>query len=136
MVELPHPFLVAECGKSAAGCAGATEHVDEDVDAAELLEHRTRHPDRALGRRKVGGQIVHTVVRPGRRGASCGRDPHSSVTERLHYRGTYALRAPRHERALIGQLQIEGHGVSPMQSSTCLVVVLDPAQVSRGAEGP
>src|SRR5258705_3462941 len=102
MVELLHPLLVAECGKSAAGCAGAAEHVDEDVDTAELLEHRTRHRARALGRRKVGGQIVHTVGRPRRRGASCGHDPRPSVAERLHYRGTYALRAPRHERALTG----------------------------------
>jgi len=43
-VQFLEPLGVIERRESTARRAGAAEHVDEDVDAAELLQHRPGRP--------------------------------------------------------------------------------------------
>ncbi len=48
------PILVAESQHAAARCGGAPDIVDENVHAAETIQHFPDHPVHALARADVG----------------------------------------------------------------------------------
>ncbi len=53
-VQLLLPLLVGESGKAARGGRGTAQHVDEDVEAAEVALHRLHHGLDASLRGQVG----------------------------------------------------------------------------------
>jgi hypothetical protein len=60
LVQFLRPLRVVQGCKAASRCARAAKHVDEDINAAFLLEHRLRHLRRAFGCREVSGDVADT----------------------------------------------------------------------------
>ena len=69
-VELSVPVVLAQGGEAAGRCGGASEVVDEDVDAAEAIECFGDGGGNTLGGGEVGGDEQLGVEVPGL--AACG----------------------------------------------------------------
>src|SRR5258708_35796142 len=111
LVQFLGPFGVVERRESTARRVGAAEHVDEDVDTAELLQHRLGDRASAFRGRKISGKKAHAVGRLRRRRARRSHDPCSGVTQSSHDCGADTFGAAAYQHAPIGELQIKAHGV-------------------------
>src|SRR5258708_34904759 len=111
LVQFLEPLVVVERRESAARRAGTAKHVDKDVDAAELLQHRLGDHTGAFRGREISSNEAHAVVRLRRRRTRRSYDVRSRVTECPHDCGADTFGAAGYQRALIGELQIKAHGV-------------------------
>src|SRR5438876_2935382 len=111
LVQFLAPLAVVERRESTARRVGAAEHVDEDVDTAELLQHRLGERAGAFRGRKISGKKAHAVDRLRRRRARRSYDPCSGVTESSHDCGADTFGAAGYQHAPVGELQIKAHGV-------------------------
>src|SRR5882724_3814352 len=110
LVQLLRPLRIVERRESAARRAGATEYIDKDVDATELLKHRLGHRAGAFGSREISSEKVHAFEWPGRNGTCRGHDLRSGVTESFYNSGSDSLRSAGDERTAIREFEVEAHG--------------------------
>ena len=85
----------------------AAEDVDDDVDAAEMVESASRDTGAALGCRDVRCDVVHAGKGVARNRAGRGHDFRAVLRQHLDDRGANPFRSGRHERATSGELEIE-----------------------------
>src|SRR5258708_20848415 len=118
LVQLLRPLRVGERCESAARCAGATKHVDEDVNATELLQHRVGDRAGAFGSRKICGEIVYVLSWLVGHGARGGHDLCSGAAESLNDGGSDSLRSTCDQSAAGGVMAIATHrGISTHPTS-------------------
>src|SRR5258708_19764089 len=111
LVQLLRPLRVVERCESAARCAGATKHVDEDVNATELLQHRVGDRAGAFGSRKICGEIAYALSWLVGHGARGGHDLCSGAAEGLNDGGSDSLRSTCYQGAAVCQVALAPHCV-------------------------
>ena len=98
-IDLFPPRLVVECGEPAGRRLRAAEHVDDDVDAAQVVEGALSDKGATLSRRDVRRDVVHAGKRAARNRASRGHHARAVLSQHLDDGGADSLRPGRDERS-------------------------------------
>ncbi len=110
-IHLLLPLGVTERGEPAGRRLRATEHVDQDVEAAERVPREPGHPCTAIGRGHVRCDVVDAFGRVGWHGACRGHDRDTVLTQDVDDRGAHTLRTRGHQCTTPGKTEIEAHAV-------------------------
>jgi hypothetical protein len=96
--ELRLPLAVIEHGEATRWRLGSAEHVDDDVDAAECVEHRLGDTRTTLRCRDVCRDVVHSVWPLSWNRASRRHDRRAVLAQHFNDGRANPFRASRHER--------------------------------------
>ena len=98
-VDLLPPLLVVECGEPTGRRLRAAKHIDDDVDAAEVIERALRDNGAAHGRRDGRRDIVHMVGRVARNRTRRRHHVRAVLAQDVDDGGADPSRSGRNERA-------------------------------------
>ena len=111
--DLFPPRLVVECGEPAGRRLRAAEHIDDDVDAAQVLERALCDKGAPLSRRDVRRDVVHAGKRVAPNRASRGHHVRAVLSQHFDDGGADSLRPGRDERSATRESKIEAILIRP-----------------------
>lgn len=92
-VQFLPPFGIVKRSETAAGSTRASQHIDQDVDPTQLLQNGFGCGGTSLGRRKIGGDVVHAFDSVGRQRASDGDYFRAGIVQDLYDSSADTFRA-------------------------------------------